>query len=59
MFCSLTGLFPDVGGGHALPRLESCLGAFLALTGHSHCILYHVLTLNDQTLQIETLWYGN
>uniref|UniRef100_A0A0B7B173 3-hydroxyisobutyryl-CoA hydrolase, mitochondrial n=1 Tax=Arion vulgaris TaxID=1028688 RepID=A0A0B7B173_9EUPU len=27
------GLFPDVGGGHFLPRLEGKLGTFLALTG--------------------------
>ncbi|KAH9505521.1 hypothetical protein Btru_057493 [Bulinus truncatus] len=27
------GLFPDVGGGHFLPRLEGKLGFFLALTG--------------------------
>ncbi|XP_031555713.1 3-hydroxyisobutyryl-CoA hydrolase, mitochondrial-like [Actinia tenebrosa] len=27
------GLFPDVGGGHALPRLEGNLGIYLALTG--------------------------
>lgn len=29
----LTGLFPDVGGGYFLPRLEGKLGLFLALTG--------------------------
>lgn len=28
-----TGLFPDVGGGHFLPRLQGKLGVFLALTG--------------------------
>lgn len=28
------GLFPDVGGGHFLPRLEGKLGMFLALTGY-------------------------
>lgn len=28
------GLFPDVGGGFFLPRLEGQLGVFLALTGH-------------------------
>jgi len=28
------GLFPDVGGGHFLPRLEGKLGLFLALTGN-------------------------
>ncbi|XP_072301396.1 3-hydroxyisobutyryl-CoA hydrolase, mitochondrial [Eucyclogobius newberryi] len=27
------GLFPDVGGGHFLPRLQGKLGLFLALTG--------------------------
>ncbi|KAI8767681.1 hypothetical protein BgiMline_026650 [Biomphalaria glabrata] len=27
------GLFPDVGGGHFLPRLDGKLGIFLALTG--------------------------
>lgn len=27
------GLFPDVGGGHFLPRLEGKFGIFLALTG--------------------------
>ena len=27
------GLFPDVGGGHFLPRLPGSLGMFLALTG--------------------------
>ncbi|XP_061580513.1 3-hydroxyisobutyryl-CoA hydrolase, mitochondrial [Cololabis saira] len=27
------GLFPDVGGGHFLPRLRGKLGMFLALTG--------------------------
>merc|ERR1719219_1326819 len=27
------GLFPDVGGGHFLPRLQGQLGMFLALTG--------------------------
>lgn len=29
----LTGLFPDVGGGYFLPRLQGKLGLFLALTG--------------------------
>jgi len=28
------GLFPDVGGGHFLPRLEGSVGMYLALTGH-------------------------
>lgn len=28
------GLFPDVGGGYFLPRLDNDLGTFLALTGH-------------------------
>ncbi|KAK3736637.1 hypothetical protein QZH41_017024, partial [Actinostola sp. cb2023] len=33
-FCTRKrGLFPDVGGGHALPRLAGKLGTFLALTG--------------------------
>ncbi len=27
------GFFPDVGGGHFLPRLENSLGIYLALTG--------------------------
>lgn len=27
------GLFPDVGGGHALPRMSGQLGIYLALTG--------------------------
>ena len=27
------GLFPDVGGGYFLPRLNGKLGAYLALTG--------------------------
>lgn len=27
------GLFPDVGGGYFLPRLENQLGVYLALTG--------------------------
>lgn len=27
------GLFPDVGGGYFLPRLQGKLGLFLALTG--------------------------
>ena len=27
------GLFPDVGGGHFLPRLHGKLGLYLALTG--------------------------
>lgn len=27
------GLFPDVGGGHFLPRLQGKLGIYLALTG--------------------------
>lgn len=31
--CLYTGLFPDVGGGYFLPRLEGKLGLFLALTG--------------------------
>lgn len=29
----ITGLFPDVGGGYFLPRLQGKLGCFLALTG--------------------------
>lgn len=29
----VTGLFPDVGGGYFLPRLQGKLGLFLALTG--------------------------
>lgn len=29
----LKGLFPDVGGGYFLPRLQGKLGLFLALTG--------------------------
>lgn len=34
VFCFLlTGLFPDVGGGYFLPRLQGKLGLFLALTG--------------------------
>ncbi|KAJ7371315.1 hypothetical protein OS493_026960 [Desmophyllum pertusum] len=28
------GLFPDVGGGYALPRMKGKLGLYLALTGH-------------------------
>lgn len=28
------GLFPDVGGGHFLPRLGGKLGLYLALTGY-------------------------
>lgn len=32
-FLHLTGLFPDVGGGYFLPRLQGKLGLFLALTG--------------------------
>ncbi len=32
MCCSI-GLFPDVGGGYFLPRLQGKLGLFLALTG--------------------------
>jgi len=28
------GLFPDVGGGYALPRMKGKLGIYLALTGH-------------------------
>ena len=30
----VAGLFPDVGGGHFLPRLPGHLGAYLALTGY-------------------------
>ena len=30
----LSGLFPDVGGAHFLPRLSNNLGVFLGLTGH-------------------------
>ena len=29
----MLGLFPDVGGGYFLPRLEGKLGTYLALTG--------------------------
>ena len=32
-FPLLSGLFPDVGGGYALPRMKGKLGIFLALTG--------------------------
>ena len=28
-----SGLFPDVGGGYFLPRLQGELGTYLALTG--------------------------
>lgn len=28
------GLFPDVGGGYVLPRMQGKLGVYLALTGH-------------------------
>ena len=31
--CPPPGLFPDVGGGYFLPRLQGQLGLFLALTG--------------------------
>ena len=30
---SISGLFPDVGGGYFLPRLGGKLGIYLALTG--------------------------
>ena len=33
MCLDLSGLFPDVGGGYLLPRLQGKLGLFLALTG--------------------------
>lgn len=33
VFMFLAGLFPDVGGGYFLPRLQGKLGLFLALTG--------------------------
>lgn len=34
VFCLISiGLFPDVGGGYFLPRLQGKLGLFLALTG--------------------------
>lgn len=33
VFMLLAGLFPDVGGGYFLPRLQGKLGLFLALTG--------------------------
>lgn len=33
VLCLLIGLFPDVGGGYFLPRLQGKLGLFLALTG--------------------------
>ena len=29
----MSGLFPDVGGGYALPRMKGKLGLYLALTG--------------------------
>jgi len=30
----IVGLFPDVGGGHFLPRLAGKLGMYLGLTGY-------------------------
>lgn len=33
LFSSITGLFPDVGGGYFLPRLSGKIGYYLALTG--------------------------
>ena len=33
MFATISGLFPDVGGGYFLPRLGDHLGTYLALTG--------------------------
>ena len=32
-FFYYSGLFPDVGGGFFLPRLQGKLGLYLALTG--------------------------
>ncbi|KXJ18578.1 3-hydroxyisobutyryl-CoA hydrolase, mitochondrial [Exaiptasia diaphana] len=59
------GLFPDVGGGHALPRLEGCLGTFLALTGHrlkgidvKHAgVATHFVTL-DKLSELEESLHG-
>ena len=33
LFSIFSGLFPDVGGGYALPRMKGKLGIYLALTG--------------------------
>jgi enoyl-CoA hydratase len=65
------GLFPDVGGGHFLPRLPGQLGMYLALTGNrlkaadalyagvaTHFIHSNRLPAVIEALE-ETLWSGD
>lgn len=40
-FSLFLGLFPDVGGGYALPRMKGKLGIYLALTGESWQVCNH------------------
>jgi len=42
-----SGLFPDVGGGYFLSRLQGKLGLYLALTGEIDCFvdIYYAMCL--------------
>ncbi len=53
------GLFPDVGGGHFLPRCPGETGMYLAMTGHrlrlADCVYVHVATHAVASARIDSI----